>query len=176
MTFRLLISSTFALASLHAAAPSKIEFNRDVRPILSENCFACHGFDPKHREGKLRLDNFEGATENRRWFTRHRAWKPEATRMSGSASPARIRMRLMPPPKSHKPPLIGTPARGDQNHGSSKARSMNVTGPSKPPHGCPHIRLHVVGAEHPIDRFIRETVLLRPSSLKPSPLADSARR
>jgi hypothetical protein len=41
--------------------PAKIEFNRDVRPILSENCFKCHGFDPKHREGKRRIDTREGA-------------------------------------------------------------------------------------------------------------------
>ena len=34
----------------------KIEFNRDVRPILSENCLACHGPDAKHRKAELRLD------------------------------------------------------------------------------------------------------------------------
>ncbi len=36
------------------AAP--VDFNRDVRPILSKNCFACHGADPKTRAGKMRLD------------------------------------------------------------------------------------------------------------------------
>ena len=41
--------------------PDKIDFNRDVRPILSENCFKCHGFDKKHREGHRRLDTREGA-------------------------------------------------------------------------------------------------------------------
>ncbi len=48
----------------HAApVPSKtIEFNRDIRPILSENCFPCHGTDSASRKGGLRLDRFEDAT------------------------------------------------------------------------------------------------------------------
>lgn len=39
----------------------KIDFNRDVRPILSNNCFVCHGKDKGSREAELRLDNFESA-------------------------------------------------------------------------------------------------------------------
>src|SRR4051812_43310487 len=46
------------------AVPDKIEFNRDMRPILSDTCFKCHGFDPKHREAKRRIDTREGALED----------------------------------------------------------------------------------------------------------------
>ena len=40
----------------HDIASSKIDFNKDIRPILSNNCYACHGPDAKTREAGLRLD------------------------------------------------------------------------------------------------------------------------
>ena len=42
-------------------AQPPISFNRDIRPILSNNCFACHGPDEKQRETKFHFDTKEGA-------------------------------------------------------------------------------------------------------------------
>jgi mono/diheme cytochrome c family protein len=62
------IAATFlggllVLAMVHADGPagsaSKLDFNRDIRPILSDNCFACHGPDAKTRKGDLRLDIYD---------------------------------------------------------------------------------------------------------------------
>jgi hypothetical protein len=63
----LLATSLLASASLARAdvpLPEQVVFNRDVRPILADNCFFCHGPDASHREADLRLDVREEALES----------------------------------------------------------------------------------------------------------------
>src|SRR5262245_27857653 len=56
--FALLAAVACATAS-PVRAESPVRFNRDVRPILSDNCYLCHGPDKGRRKAKLRLDDRE---------------------------------------------------------------------------------------------------------------------
>ena len=47
-----------------AVSSSELDFNRDVRPILSDKCFKCHGPDAKNQKSDFRIDTFEHATED----------------------------------------------------------------------------------------------------------------
>lgn len=84
------------------SAAEGVDFTRDVRPILSANCFACHGPDDKARQGELRLDTQEGAYAEHSGSRAVVPGKPES-----SALIARIQSAdpdlVMPPPKTgHK--------------------------------------------------------------------------
>lgn len=92
------VALCLAGARLSAA---EIEFNRDVRPILSANCFACHGFDSQTREAGLRLDVEEGALaprDGRPAITPKNLQQSEIWHRITSSDPDVV----MPPPSSHK--------------------------------------------------------------------------
>ncbi len=92
------------------AAAEQVLFNRDVRPIFSDACFHCHGFDANKRKAELRLDTPEGAVEL------HKGRQPvKPGDLSGSELWRRVNSKdplvRMPPPdsgKSLKPEQIET--------------------------------------------------------------------
>src|SRR6266542_1546474 len=59
--FAFIVSAACVLVTGKIQAQSRIEYNRDVRPILAENCLACHGPDSAARKASLRLDQRDDA-------------------------------------------------------------------------------------------------------------------
>jgi cytochrome c553 len=80
-----------------AKAAEKLKYNRDVRPILAENCFACHGPDSAARKADLRLDQRDLAIASGTLVPGKPDSSPTIERIF-SDDPS----ELMPPPKSHK--------------------------------------------------------------------------
>ncbi len=84
-------------ARIGAADDKKLEYNRDIRPILADACFACHGVDSAARQADLRLDNRQAAIDS----TAIEPGKPDQSSLIErifTDDPERI----MPPGKSHK--------------------------------------------------------------------------
>ena len=95
-------SLLFLILVSQAPGEKSLSFNRDIRPILSDKCFTCHGFDEETREGELRLDTPEGA------FKKKRRGKSPIVAGKPDESEAWLRIitkdedDVMPPPDSHK--------------------------------------------------------------------------
>lgn len=94
--------TNFAVVSPGGKAGGMVSFNRDVRPIFSENCYHCHGPDAKTRKAELRLDIEASA------FAPHGEFAAPIVRGKPEISPlykritSSLKSEIMPPLDSHK--------------------------------------------------------------------------
>src|SRR5262245_56386512 len=99
----LVLSLLFSLAGVAPAqqAGKAVEFNRDIRPILSNNCFVCHGPDNNLRKADLRFDLEKGLYEDRDGYRIIVPGKPDDSELFRRITTDE-KSRHMPPAKSKK--------------------------------------------------------------------------
>jgi mono/diheme cytochrome c family protein len=146
-------------------------FNTEIRPILSDNCFACHGPDEKQRKAGLRLDTQEGATAELR--SGNRAIVPGDPEKSELVKRITTEDSLdrMPPKDSHKTltPEQVTALVDWISEGGGYAKHWSLIPPEKA--ALPSVSNSAWSA-NPIDRFI--LARLEREGIAPSPRADKA--
>jgi mono/diheme cytochrome c family protein len=100
----ILAAAAFGILALvlgSAAADEKVDFNTDIRPILSDNCFQCHGPDPETRESDLRLDTREGAVADLGGYAALVPGEPEESELWSRVN-SEDPYERMPPPDTEK--------------------------------------------------------------------------
>ncbi|MDB4702868.1 DUF1549 domain-containing protein, partial [Akkermansiaceae bacterium] len=161
------LSLILTIALISVTFSQEVVFNRDIRPILSNKCFFCHGPDEKTREANLRLDTREGALEDHDGFSAIVPGKPDESELIYRIAEA-SGDEAMPPPHAKKESLTkeeialfrrwieqGAPYQGHW--------SFEPLAKTTPP---------VSWKGNPIDYFI-EASLAR-LDIRPSPAADRA--
>ncbi len=162
----ILLTAATASAEITTA---KIDFNRDIRPIFSEHCFACHGPDSNKRKAELRFDRKESAFG--------KAESGEIAVVPGSLEKSELIRRItttdkddvMPPAKEHKPlkpaqiELLKRWVKG----GAEWTGHWAFEPVKQPPVPT------VAGTINPIDAFVHTRLKLE--GLSPSPEEEKAR-
>lgn len=154
------------------ASPSqeKLEYGRDILPILSQKCFACHGLDEEARQADLRLDQFEFATSDEATGTAAIVpGKPSDSELLRRVSSSDPDLRM--PPEEHGESLTSEQVDTLQKWISEGAEYQSHWAFEKPKSPEIPASLHG-GSIHPVDRFIHRR--LTQSGLSPSPRADHA--
>ena len=159
-------SQAATLAPQNPSKKAKLAYNQDIRPILAENCFPCHGPDSAARKADLRLDRPEEAAANRSGRFPLKKGDP-----ANSEVFKRITGRgpIMPPPSSHKkltPSQIAT-LKQWIFEGASYERHWSLIPPVRPE--LPAVK-DTKWVRNPVDRFI--LAKLEAAGLKPNPEAD----
>lgn len=166
------VFALFVSALAPNASAEGIDFNREVRPILSQNCFACHGPDAHDRKAGLRLDEREAAVELRDGVRAIDVERPEESEVllrifSEDADD------VMPPPKSHKTLSASDKAILKQwiEEGAPYADHWAFVPVERP--ALPEVeKTYADWTHNVIDRFVLER--LQAEGMKPSSAADRA--
>jgi Protein of unknown function (DUF1553)/Protein of unknown function (DUF1549)/Concanavalin A-like lectin/glucanases superfamily/Planctomycete cytochrome C len=142
----------------------KLKYNKDIRPILSENCFACHGPDSAARKADLRLDKREDAIKFGAIVAGNAEKSPIIERIFSAE-----KSKVMPPPKAHK---VLTTAQKEilkrwVLEGAEYELHWSFIAAKKP--NLPEIK-NPAWVKNPIDRFILAE--LEKKGLAPAPEAD----
>lgn len=149
-----------------ASAGDRLDFNRDIRPILSENCFYCHGQDENKRQADLRLDQREPALAR------------QAIAPNDPANSSLIQRILsddpdeqMPPPKSNRKLTVEQKAILQRwvQEGAEYSPHWAFVTPVRPAE--PAVQ-RADWVRNPLDRFV--LAKLEAEGLSPSPEADRA--
>ncbi|MCC7156387.1 MAG: DUF1553 domain-containing protein [Bryobacterales bacterium] len=153
-------------AAANRVAP--VDFQKDVRPILADACFACHGPDKATRLMNLRLDTRDGAFQKRKSGSPIVPGNPQASLVYQRITQEKAALR-MPPAMSHK---TLTDAQKEIirrwiQQGAPWKEPWAFSAPKRP--ALPPVR-HASWPRNPIDRFI--LARLEAAGLKPAPEAD----
>jgi hypothetical protein len=148
-----------------------LDFNRDIRPILSDNCYACHGPDDRARKARLRLDTPAGA------FAKLRAGGYAIVPGKSGASELVVRVTAEDPAEQMPPPKSGkklTPAQIDLlrrwiEQGAKWSEHWAFVSPRRAP--LPPVK-DTAWPRNAIDHFV--LARLEQEGLRPSPEADRA--
>jgi cytochrome c553 len=158
------LGAMLILAAGVQAAPGKLEYNRDVRPILADNCFACHGPDSAARKADLRLDSREEAIKGEAIVPGKPEKSPLIERINTSKQ-----AEVMPPHKTNKSLTAAQKATLKQwiAEGAEYQAHWSFIAPTRPT--LPEVK-NQAWAKTPIDRFI--LAKLEAAGLAPAPEAD----
>ena len=145
-----------------------VDFDRDVRPILSDNCFACHGPEEDGRQGNLRLDTKEGVFANRDGYQ---------IIVPGNSADSRLYKRIRAKQRSMPPASFGRTLTPKQielirlwiDQGAKWESHWSFEPPKRP--AIPEVK-DKTWSKNAIDNFI--LAHLETEGLKPSPEADKA--
>jgi Protein of unknown function (DUF1553)/Protein of unknown function (DUF1549)/Concanavalin A-like lectin/glucanases superfamily/Planctomycete cytochrome C len=156
--------TVLGLCGTSVRAGDKLEYNRDVRPILAENCFACHGPDSAARKADLRLDRRDDALKSEAFVPGDPDKSALVERIFEETA-----ARLMPPPKTQKK-LTSAQKETLKRwiaQGAEYQPHWSLIAPQRPQ---PPAVKNVGWVRNPIDRFVLAELEKR--GLQPAPEAD----